>query len=232
VRQQQENAPTQGGVLAPSTDTTPRTQPAAPLVPGAPDDAGAEGNARLTGILAAVLLVVLAVEGLTIPAVRQLFGWHVFFGVVLIPVVLVKTASTSYRMVRYYTGEPAYRRKGPPSPLLRALGPVVVLTTLTVLATGVALLVFGPSAQWARGLHKASFIAFFFATAVHVLAHLRRVPGLTTADLDATRRLPHAGQRWVTAAASLVVGLGLGFVALRYDATWLHFFATQHRHDG
>ena len=39
---------------------------------------------------------------------------HMFIGMVLIPPVLLKLASTGYRFVRYYTGSQAYRAKGPP----------------------------------------------------------------------------------------------------------------------
>jgi len=51
------------------------------------------GNARLTAANAAVLLALLAAEGVTILRVRQLLSPHVFIGVVLIPPVLVKVAA-------------------------------------------------------------------------------------------------------------------------------------------
>ena len=57
-----------------------------------------------------MLLVLLAAEGVTILRVRQLLSPHVFIGVVLIPPVLVKVGSTTWRFARYYTGAPAYRR--------------------------------------------------------------------------------------------------------------------------
>ncbi len=72
------------------------------------------GNARLTAANAAVLLVLLAAEGVTILGVRQMLSPHVFIGMVLIPPVLLKVASTGWRFARYYRGAPAYRRKGAP----------------------------------------------------------------------------------------------------------------------
>jgi len=48
-------------------------------------DRGVEANARLTGSIAAVLLVLLAAEGLTILRVGRLLTWHVFLGMVLVP---------------------------------------------------------------------------------------------------------------------------------------------------
>src|ERR1700732_2072603 len=58
-------------------------------------DAGAAGNARLTAANAAVLLVLLAAEGVTILRVHQLLSPHVFIGVGLIPPVLLKGDRTN-----------------------------------------------------------------------------------------------------------------------------------------
>src|SRR5471030_1648505 len=101
---------------------------------------GVEANARLTSSVAALLLVLLAAEGLTLPALHTLLRPHVFIGFALIPPVALKIGSTLYRFGRYYRGAPSYRRKGPPPTVLRLLGPVVVLTTILVLASGVGLL--------------------------------------------------------------------------------------------
>jgi hypothetical protein len=188
------------------------------------DDAGVAGNARLTAANAVVLLVLLAVEGVTILRVRQLLSPHVFIGMVLIPPVLVKVASTTWRFVRYYRGAPAYRRKGPPPVLLRLLGPVVVILTLVLLASGVGLLLVSPS--WMSLLlkvHKASFILWFGAMTVHVLGHLGEV--LRPAPRDWLRRtrsdVTGAGLRQWLIAASLVVGVLLGFLLLSRVGPWL-----------
>jgi hypothetical protein len=79
-----------------------------------PDLNGPEGNARLTGGTGAVLVVLLAAEGVTILRIRGLLTAHVFIGLVLVPPVLLKTGSTLWRFARYYLGDPAFRRKGPP----------------------------------------------------------------------------------------------------------------------
>ena len=122
-------------------------------------DAGVAANARLTASNAVVLLVLLAAEGVTILRVRDLLTPHVFIGMVLVPPVLLKAASTGWRFARYYRGAPAYRRKGPPPLLLRLLGPAVVILTVVLLASGVGLLLVGSS--WLPLLlkvHKASFV--------------------------------------------------------------------------
>ena len=110
-------------------------------------DTGVAGNARLTGVTAAVLLIALAIEGFTVLDVRQMIVIHFFVGFVLIPVTTLKLASTGWRFAKYYRRDPAYRRKGPPHPVLRILGPLIVLSTISLLSTGVTLLVIGPNSS-------------------------------------------------------------------------------------
>ena len=71
----------------------------------------------------AVLLILLAVECYTILRIGRLLTLHVFLGMLLLGPVTLKAASVLYRFARYYTGNEPYRRKGPPEPLLRVLGP-------------------------------------------------------------------------------------------------------------
>lgn len=194
-------------------------------------DDGVEANARLTASNAAVLLVVLAAEGATILRVRQLISPHVFLGMLLIPPVLVKMASTGYRFARYYLGAPAYRRKGPPPVLLRLLGPVVVILTVVLLASGVALLLASPA--WSRQLlfvHKASFVLWFLAMTVHVLGHLAEVARLAPRDWlrRARRDVRGAGGRQWLIAASLVAGALLGLAMLSRVGPWLATVHVRH----
>ena len=70
----------------------------------------------------------------TIPQLRQFVSVHLFVGMLLIGPVALKMASTGYRFLRYYTGNVAYRRKGPPELVLRLIGPIVVLSTVAVFA--------------------------------------------------------------------------------------------------
>lgn len=188
------------------------------------DDAGVAGNARLTAANAALLLVLLAIEGVTVLSVRTLLTPHVFIGMLLIPPVLLKVASTGWRFARYYSGAPAYQRKGAPPVLLRLLGPVVVLLTLLLFASGVGLLLV--SRSWLPLLlkvHKASFVLWFGAMTIHVLGHLGEVFRLAPRDwLRHTRRdVTGAGPRQWLIAASLVVGVLLGFLFLGRVGPWL-----------
>ena len=148
---------------------------------------GATGNERLTAMTGAVLLILLLVEGFTILRIGRLLTLHFFLGMLLLGPVTLKAASTIYRFARYYTGNPEYRRKGPPAPLLRVLGPFIVLLTACVFGTGVMLAVTGPSGRntWLF-LHKASFILWFCAMAIHVLWYAPRLPRLLSREVRGT----------------------------------------------
>ncbi len=156
--------------------------------------------------------------------VHQLLSPHVFIGVVLIPPVLLKVASTTWRFARYYTGAPAYRRKGAPPVLLRLLGPVVVILTLVLLFSGAGLLMVSrPWLSLLLKVHKASFVLWFGAMTIHVLGHLGEVFRLAPRDwLRRTRReVTGAGTRQWLIAASLVAGVMLGFLLLSHVGHWL-----------
>jgi hypothetical protein len=153
----------------------------------------------------AVLLVLLAVEGYTILRIGRLLTLHVFLGMLLLGPVTLKAGSVLYRFARYYTGSEPYRRKGPPAPLLRVIGPINMLLTACVFGTGIMLAVTGPSnyggpTGWLQ-LHRLSFIAWLFFMAVHVLAYVWRLPAILAAE--ARRR---AGRRACRRADGRVSG--------------------------
>jgi hypothetical protein len=184
-----------------------------------------EGNARLTAAAAVSLLVLLAIEGVTILFLRQLLSVHLFVGALLIPPVALKLGSTGYRFARYYTGHSAYRAKGAPPLVLRAIAPVVVLTTVLVLASGIALLLAGPSSKGTLlPIHKVSFIVWLAFTGVHVLGHMLELPGALRADLARPSDLPGRSLRWMLVGVSLAGGLGLGMWALTYLDPWAATF--------
>ena len=182
---------------------------------------GPAGNSRLTATTGVVLLVLLAIEGITLISLGPLLPAHVFVGVLLIPPVLLKLASTGYRMLQYYAGSKSYRLAGAPVTLMRMLGPVVVAATVALFGSGVAMLVLGPSDGWVVSLHKASFVVWVAVTAVHVLGHVFHIPGLVSADFRGPRpRRQGSFLRRTAVATTLVAGLVLAVVALQYTAPW------------
>jgi hypothetical protein len=184
---------------------------------------GIDGNERLTAGVAVALILLLAVEGVTIVFLGQLLPVHLFVGALLIGPVLLKLASTGYRFVRYYTRAPAYVDRGPPHIVLRAIGPIVVASTVAVLATGIALLALGPQHRDPLLLlHKASFIVWIAFTGVHVLGHLRGLGAAREDLIAAGHELPGRSARAGTLAFALVGGVVLAIALVPLFGAWLH----------
>jgi hypothetical protein len=197
-----------------------RTSLRRPLLGG-----GTDGNEELTSVAGVVLLVMLAVLGVTIIRIGQLLWLHLFLGLLLIGPVGLKLASTGYRFARYYADSTPYRRKGPPHPALRALAPLVVVSTLAVFATGVLLLLDGPgSRSTLLLLHKITFIVWGVAFAPHVLGHLTELPRSLRAvhrtDPDIAGLSAGGAGRAIALAGAIVGGTVLAVAFLPDFAAW------------
>jgi hypothetical protein len=206
---------------------------------------GTAGNERLTVHTGLLLVVLFAALGVTIVGIGRLLWLHLFLGLLLLGPVALKLASTGYRFMRYYTADRAYRAKGPPLPLLRGLAPIVVLLTVAVFGTGIALLLLGPSSRQPLGeLHKVSFIAWIVMTAAHVLGHVpetadvlsgavrtrREVFASAGAAPSGDRRrsatapatLPGGRARAAALLVSLVGGLAIAIALIGQYSVWTH----------
>ncbi|TAM93764.1 MAG: hypothetical protein EPN43_00120 [Jatrophihabitans sp.] len=115
-------------------------------------------------------------------------------------------------------------RKGPPHPVLRLLGPVVIASSVAVLGTGIGLVYVGPQhREPLLTLHQGSFVVWFVAMSVHVLGHVLDAGATTWREL----RDPHAvpatrHRRWRTLAvtASLVAGVALATAVMPAAHSW------------
>jgi hypothetical protein len=199
---------------------------------------GTDGNEQLTTVTGAILIVLLAVIGVTIPLIGQLVSVHLFVGMLLIGPVVLKMASTGYRFLRYYTGNPAYTEKGPPETILRLIGPIVVLSTAAVFATGVVLLILGPSHRnpWVE-VHKVTFILWIVFMSLHVLLHLPAVARAMGIGRRGQEQLegaaPGKAGRWIAISGALVAGVILAIVLIPDFSAWTaHGVFLHHHHDG
>jgi hypothetical protein len=205
-----------------SVRTAPRHRKVAPERTG-----GASGNEKLTAMTGAVLLVLLAAEGVTLVSVHHLLTLHFFLGFLLIGPVLLKLGSTGYRFTRYYTRSAAYVRKGPPALLLRLLGPVVIATSVGVIGSGVGLAFAGPR-PWLLLAHKASFVLWFGAMTIHVLWYSPRLPGMLASRPARDRArlaIAGAGARWLLVSAALGIGLIVALATYHLAGSWAHLSA-------
>ena len=206
--------------------------------PVLPRSGGPAGNTLLTAWTALVLLVLSVGELLTLFDVRGLISWHVALGALLVPPAAMKTASTTWRMASYYLGRTPYREAGPPPLLLRLLGPLVVVSTLGLLATGVLLDLLGEErahqalvaalgfrVDWVTA-HQAFFAVWAAAAGLHLLGRI--VPALRATLV----RGPRAGQpvpgRWARSLYFVVMmaaAAALAVLLVRADSSWaLHGF--------
>jgi hypothetical protein len=192
---------------------------------------GPAGNADITAWTGLVLLVLFIAETATLLSLSSLISWHIVIGVLLVPLALLKTATTGWRIVRYYTGNAHYREAGPPPLILRVLGPLVVLTALAVLGSGLALIALGDGSRHtivtiagsgvdAVTLHKATFIAWLAVTGAHTLIRLVPAIQLVARVGPVPANVPGRSRRFVVLAATVVTGVVLGFVVLHLSGAW------------
>ena len=198
--------------------------------PVRPGSGGPAGNAQLTAWLGLTLLVLFLAELVTLLNVRGLINWHLTFGLLLIPPALAKIATTGWRIARYYTGAQIYQRAGPPPLLLRLLGPLVILSTLALLGTGVALTAVGPDADplltvlglqiSALTLHQAAFVVWAVATGLHVLARFLPAVHLAATSTREGLRVPGRGRRVGVMLATAGVAAIVTTVGLALSTSW------------
>ena len=150
---------------------------------------------------------------------------HVFVGVSLSGPLVVKLGSTGNRFLRYYTGSPAFVRRGPPRLVLRVLAPLLIATTLVVIGSGIGLMVTGPrSAGLLLPLHGISVLVWLPLIAIHVFAYLWRVPRLVANDWSkqAGRSLvPGRGRRLGVNLGALLLGAIAAVLLLPGATPWI-----------
>jgi hypothetical protein len=191
---------------------------------------GPPGNERLTASVGLVLLVLLGIETLTTLALSSYLPEHIFLGLLLIPPVALKLASTGWRFARYYAHSRPYRLAGPPRLLLRLIAPVLVLATLTLFGSGVAIILVGHGGGPLLQIHAVSFAVWGVLIAIHILAYLARVAREGPADWR--RRADRvAGDRGRRAGllAALLAGVILALATYSAQDSWLDH-RHQHRH--
>lgn len=193
--------------------------------PSAEGTAKAEANARLTATTGLVLLLFFVVEIVTVVLQpRNVLMLHSVVGLMLIPPVVLKLGSTTWRMVNYYRGVRDYRRKGPPALWLRILGPVLGVLTILVLASGLVLIL-GPRPVYGAALfiHKKIFYLWLSAIGLHVVAHFANAVRWVYRDFGTRLRvlLPSARYRLAVVSGCIVLGLVVGLALAGHASAYL-----------
>ena len=192
---------------------------------------GPEGNERLTSTVGLILGLLLVVEAATTLSLHDYLSVHLFLGLLLIPPIALKLASTGWRFARYYTRNTEYRLKGPPRLLLRALAPLLVASTVVLFGTGVAFLVVGRGGGLLLTAHAASFVVWGVLVALHTLAYLRRIGTDGLSDWrPRTFRLAGASLRRSVVLAALAGGVVVGVATYSVQRGWLAHRSHHHEH--
>lgn len=194
-------------------------------------DGGQPGNERLTTSLGLVLLALLGIETLTTLALHVYLPLHIFLGLLLIPPVALKLASTGWRFLRYYTNSRPYRLAGPPRLLLRLLAPLLVASTLTLFGSGVALIIAGHGGGRLVRLHVVSFAVWGVLIAIHILTYLNQVLRVGMADWrhNATPMVAGSRSRRAALVCALLAGVVLALATYSAQQSWLNN-RHEHRH--
>ena len=106
-----------------------------------------------------------------------------------------------------------------------------MITTITIFATGVALLVSGHRSDLVFNLHKVSFIVWSGCFGVHFLAHAQHTArALQTGwRRSSRRRIPGSELRLALVIASIGGGLALALAVLSLITGW---HGERRHHDG
>lgn len=201
------------------------TRPLARVRMDAKQDAAVVGNERIIALVGTVLLVLVAAEIIIAAKMHALIPIHIFVGVLLTFPLFVKIGSAGYRFLHYYTGSPAFVRKGPPRLEMRLLALLLLPASLSLVTTGITLALLGPTnvwSVWVLRLHALSVICFLPLLALHVGAYIWRVPRLLLADWQkrSTRRIPGRGWRYAGTLVALLAGASAAALFLPHVASW------------
>jgi hypothetical protein len=174
------------------------------------------GNLILTshaGLIILFALVLLYLSGLAFTPLRPV---HFALGFALIPILVVKLASTAWRAIGYYLHRDAYRAAGPPWLLPRVIA--LPLAAAAVLATisGVVLWSQGTDHGTWAAIHTDSVIALGVIVLVHLAVYLRKALRASARSLAATAiNRPERVIVW-----ALVAALVAGAIATGLEPTW------------
>lgn len=201
------------------------TRPLAQVRRDAKHQAAVTGNERMIALVGTVLLVLIGAEIIITAKLQALIPVHIFVGVLLTAPLLVKIGSTGYRFLHYYAGSPAFVHKGPPRLEMRLLAPLLLLLSLSLVISGIALALLGPTngwSVWVLRLHALSVMCWLPLLALHVGAYIWRVPRLLLSDWQkrASRRVAGCKWRYAGTFVALVAGVSAATLFAPLTTSW------------
>jgi amino acid transporter len=193
-------------------------------------------NARLVAMTGLALLVLLPLPYVTALSLELLWRVHYFSALLLIPLLMVKLAGTSWRALRYYMGDKGFREDGPPHPMPRLTAPILVVATAVLFLSGVVMMLGAARFGTWSTIHNGAAIIFTGALGLHLLAHLWDTPKEVAADLVPSRvespvRVAGSRRRVVVTTLAFVIGITVATAAMPVSH-WQSRPAGVHGRDG
>jgi hypothetical protein len=174
------------------------------------------GNLILTshaGLIILFALVLLYLSGLAFTPLRPV---HFALGFALIPILVVKLASTAWRAISYYLGRGAYRAAGAPWLLPRLIAVPLAVAAVLATTSGVVLWAQGTDHGTWAAIHTDSVIALGIVVLVHLAIYLRKAARASAKSLAASAiNRPERVIVWALLAAMVA-----GAVATGLEPTW------------
>jgi hypothetical protein len=174
------------------------------------------GNLILTshaGLIILFALVLLYLSGLAFTPLRPV---HFALGFALIPILVVKLASTAWRAISYYFGRGEYRAAGAPWLLPRLIAVPLAFAAVLATTSGVVLWAQGTDHGTWAAIHTESVIALGIVVLVHLAVYLRKALRASAKSLAATViNRPEKVIVW-----ALLLALAAGAVATGLEPTW------------
>ena len=174
------------------------------------------GNLILTshaGLIILFALVLLYLSGLAFTPLRPV---HFALGFALIPILVVKLASTAWRAIGYYFHRNAYRAAGPPWLLPRVIALPLAVAAVLATASGVVLWSEGSDHGTWAAVHTDSVIALGIVVLVHLAVYLRKAVRASAKSLATTAvTRPERVIVW-----ALLAALVAGAIATGLEPTW------------
>jgi ABC-type sulfate transport system permease subunit len=157
--------------------------------------------------------VLLYLSGLAFTPLRPV---HFALGFALIPILVVKLASTAWRAIGYYFHRDAYRDAGPPWLLPRLIALPLAIAAVLATVSGVVLWSQGTDHGTWAAIHTDSVIALGGIVLVHVAVYLRKALRASAKSLAATAvNRPERVIVW-----ALLAALVAGAIATGLEPTW------------
>jgi hypothetical protein len=174
------------------------------------------GNLILTshaGLIIMFALVLLYLSGLAFTPLRPV---HFALGFALIPILVVKLASTAWRAISYYVRRGEYRAAGAPWLLPRLIAVPLAIAAVLATTSGVVLWAQGTDHGTWASIHTDSVIALGVVVLIHLAVYLRKALRASARSLAATAiNRPEKVIVW-----ALVLALAAGAIATGLEPTW------------